>query len=147
VPDFAIVDEFHDDAKGAAYLDTFVDPGPPFDPSVGPSDVWFRRVIDHIETHLGEDIGTAALAALVGLSPRHLARLFLADLGVTPGRFVRQARTEAAAQLVSTTSLPLPSVAARCGFGSVETLRLAFTQRYGTSPSQFRARHGVPAGA
>ncbi|HST81809.1 MAG TPA: DJ-1/PfpI family protein [Kineosporiaceae bacterium] len=101
-----------------------------------------RRVIDHIESHLGEDIGTAALATLVGLSPRHLSRLFLADLGVTPGRFVRQARTEAAAHLIATTSLPLPGIATRCGFGSVETLRLAFSQRYGTSPSRFRALQG-----
>jgi transcriptional regulator GlxA family with amidase domain len=105
-----------------------------------------RRVVDHIETHLGEDVGTTALATMVGLSPRHLARLFVADLGVTPGRFVRQARIEAAAQLVATTSLPLPGIAARCGFGSVETMRLAFSQRYGTSPSRFRALHAVPAG-
>ena len=42
------VEEFHDSAKGGDYLATFVDPGPPFDPAVGPPDVWFRRVVDHL---------------------------------------------------------------------------------------------------
>lgn len=82
-------------------------------------------------------LATATLAARAGVSERHLTRLFLKHLGQAPGRFVRQARIEAAAHLLSSTTLP--SVAARCGFGTVETLRQAFVTRYGIPPSRYRA--------
>jgi transcriptional regulator GlxA family with amidase domain len=100
-----------------------------------------RRVVDHVNTNLAGDLDTMTLADVAGVSPRHLTRLFLTHLGQTPGRFVRNARTAAAAHLVLTTSLPLPGVATRCGFGSAETLRLAFVRRYGIPPSRYRAVH------
>jgi transcriptional regulator GlxA family with amidase domain len=104
-----------------------------------PSDGLVRRITEHIAGHLAADLGTAALAAAAGVSERHLTRLFVRHLGRSPGRFVRQARTEAAAHLLASTSLPVAAVAARCGFGTAETLRQAFVARYGISPSRYRA--------
>lgn len=98
-----------------------------------------RQVADHVTGHLDGDLSTATLAAGASVSERHLTRLFLEHLGQTPGRFVRRARTEAAANLLATTALPVASVATRCGFGTAETLRQAFVNRYGIPPSRFRA--------
>ncbi|GIH97250.1 GlxA family transcriptional regulator [Planobispora siamensis] len=98
-----------------------------------------KQVVDRITGDLSGDLGTAALAAGAGVSERHLTRLFLKHLGQTPGRFVRRARTEAAAHLLLSTSLPMAGVAARCGFGTAETLRQAFVDRYGVSPSHYRS--------
>jgi transcriptional regulator GlxA family with amidase domain len=106
-----------------------------------------RRVEQHVCATLTADLATASLASLVGVSTRHLTRLFLAHRGLTPARFVRKARTEAAAHLLATTSLPMPGVAARCGFGSAEALRQAFLNRYGITPSHHRSvntRHNAP---
>ncbi|MBF8186892.1 GlxA family transcriptional regulator [Nonomuraea sp. K274] len=103
-----------------------------------PADGLVKRTVEHITAHLSADLGTAVLAAEAGVSERHLTRLFLKHLGLTPGRFVRQARTEAAAHLLASTSLPMASVAVRCGFGTAETLRQAFTDRYGIPPSRYR---------
>ncbi|WP_244302321.1 GlxA family transcriptional regulator [Microbispora triticiradicis] len=111
--------------------------GPP------PGDDLVRRVVDHVTGHLGADLGTAALAAGAGVSERHLTRLFLRHLGQTPGRFVRRARAEAAAHLLATTSLPVAAVAARCGFGTAETLRQAFVDLYGIPPSRYRQAHST----
>ncbi|MFI7450914.1 GlxA family transcriptional regulator [Nonomuraea sp. NPDC049714] len=97
-----------------------------------------RRTVEHICGHLDADLTTPTLAAGAGVSERHLTRLFLKHLGQTPGRYVRQARTEAAAHLLASTSLPMAAVAARCGFGTAETLRQAFVDRYGIAPSRFR---------
>ena len=105
------------------------------------------RLVAHIGANPGGDLTTGALADLAGVSPRHLTRLFLEHLGKTPGRYVRHARTEAAAHLLATTSLAMPRVAARCGFGSAETLRQAFVSRYGIPPSQYRAAHGGRTGS
>jgi transcriptional regulator GlxA family with amidase domain len=104
-----------------------------------PRDDLVRALVEHIAAHPDQDLGPAALAARAGVTPRHLSRLFTEHLGESPGRYVRRARTEAAAQLLASTELPVASVAARCGFGTAETLRQAFVGRYGISPTRFRA--------
>lgn len=103
-----------------------------------PKNDLIRQLTEHITSHPDHNLNTAALATRAGVTTRHLTRMFLKHLGQTPGRFVRQARTEAAAHLLASTTLPLASVATRCGFGSTETLRQAFTSQYGTSPSRYR---------
>ncbi len=100
-----------------------------------------KRVVDHVTTHLDGDLSAEALAARAGVSERHLNRLFQRDLGRTPGRYVRRARVEAAAQLLASSTLAIPRVATACGFRSAESLRQAFIAHYGIPPSQYRARH------
>lgn len=98
-----------------------------------------RDTMTYVAAHLAEDLSATTLAARAGVSERHLSRLFLKELGVTPGRFVRQARTEAAAHLLTTTDLTVQAVATRCGFGTAEALRQAFLASYSVSPSHYRA--------
>ncbi|GGN91925.1 helix-turn-helix domain-containing protein [Nocardia rhizosphaerihabitans] len=89
--------------------------------------------------HLSDDLSTAALAAREGVSARHLTRLFGKHLGVTPGRHIRRARVEAAAQLLVHTTTPVAAIATRCGFGTAESLRQAFVRRFGVAPAHYRA--------
>jgi helix-turn-helix protein len=49
--------------------------------------------------------------------------------------------------LVAGTDLPLARVAGRCGFGSSETLRQAFLDTYGRTPSEHRRAFRVPVTA
>jgi transcriptional regulator GlxA family with amidase domain len=104
-----------------------------------------REVVDHVTGHLDDDLSTAALANLARVSERHLARLFRTQLGRSPAGHVRRARTEAAAQLLSSTDLPVARVATRCGFRSTETLRQAFLEAYGRTPSEHRRAFLTPA--
>lgn len=97
-----------------------------------------RDVVDHITANLSGSLETSRLADHVGVSERQLNRLFADHLGATPGRYVRRARTEAAARLLATTSLPVSTVARECGFGTAETLRQAFVQHYEISPTRYR---------
>lgn len=98
-----------------------------------------RTLTGHIANNPGADLSAPALARRVGLSERQLTRLFAQQLGVSPARHVRATRVSAAAQLLTTTGLPLSAVARRCGFGSTETLRQAFHREYRTSPSTYRS--------
>ncbi|TMR95004.1 GlxA family transcriptional regulator [Nonomuraea basaltis] len=111
-----------------------------------PANSLVKRTVDYINGHLAENLTTPALADAAGVSERHLTRLFLKHLEQTPGRYVRQARTEAAAHLLTSTSLPMASIAVRCGFGTAETLRQAFIDRYGISPSRYRLTQSSAAG-
>jgi transcriptional regulator GlxA family with amidase domain len=101
-------------------------------------DLVVRRLTDHIVSHLDQDLSTPALAQLAGVSERHLSRLFLTSVGETPAQHVRRVRTEAAAHLLTTSRLPVTAVTRRCGFGSTESLRHAFLDRYNVPPSRYR---------
>ncbi len=104
-----------------------------------------RGVVDHVAQCLDGDLSAAALAAGAGVSERHLARLFRAHLDRTPAEHVRRARTEAAAALLASTDLPLVRIAGRCGFRSTETLRQAFLDAYGRTPSEHRRAFATAA--
>lgn len=110
-----------------------------------PEQALVRRVVDHVVSNLDADLAAATLAARVGVSERHLTRLFVEHLGQPPGRLVRQARLEAASRLLAATRDPLTTVARRCGFTSAETLRQAFVARFGMPPSRYRAAHTARA--
>ncbi len=43
-----IVADYEIEVKGDAFVESFVDPGCPFDPAVGPPDTWFRQVLEHL---------------------------------------------------------------------------------------------------
>jgi transcriptional regulator GlxA family with amidase domain len=106
-------------------------------------DLVVRKISNHVVSHLGEDLSTGTLARLAGVSERHLSRLFLTHVRETPAQYVRRVRTEAAAHLLASTELPLAAVARRCGFGSTESLRQAFLDRFAVPPSRYRLEHAA----
>ncbi|GJD53469.1 HTH-type transcriptional activator RhaR [Methylobacterium crusticola] len=97
------------------------------------------RVQAHVLHHIGERFTLARLAAIAGTSPRHLARLFIREAGMTPHAFVEGARVDVARNLLEGSALPFKAVAYDCGFGTAERMRLVFVRRLGVSPAQYRA--------
>jgi len=102
-----------------------------------------RAVQTLVEVAPGGDHRLPALAAAAAMSVRHFARVFAAEVGETPGRFVERARTEAARRELETTNDTLHVIAGRCGFGSAETLRRVFQRRLGVAPDSYRRRFRV----
>ena len=86
----------------------------------------------------------ASLAAHAGLSERHFSRLFTAQVGESPARYVERLRVEAARRLLESSDSGLSAISGRCGFGSVETLRRAFLRRVGVAPDAYRQRIPCP---
>ena len=93
-----------------------------------------------IAEHPDQDLSVERLAARVAMSPRHFARVFRDEIGVTPAVYVESARVEVAQRLLETTSLPVEDIARAAGFGTVETQRRAFARRVGASPREYRDR-------
>jgi transcriptional regulator GlxA family with amidase domain len=93
-----------------------------------------------IADNLTRDLSTSALADRVSMSVRNFGRVFTADVGTTPAKYVRHLRVEAARRLLQSSSYDLRHIATATGFGSVDGMRRAFLQVLGTSPRQVRAR-------
>ena len=81
-----------------------------------------------------------ALARACLVSERTLLGRLRATLGTTPERRLRELRTERARQLLESSSLPIATVAERCGYASAAAFRRAFHEGGGTSPSDCRRR-------
>jgi transcriptional regulator GlxA family with amidase domain len=101
-----------------------------------------RPLVDAIVMHPDAPHSVADLAQRAAISERHLTRVFAAEMGMTPGRFVERVRVEAARDLLEATRLKLPVIADRSGFGSVETMRRSFLRVTGVGPGEHRRRFG-----
>ncbi|WP_410813847.1 GlxA family transcriptional regulator [Micromonospora sp. 067-2] len=106
-----------------------------------------RSAMDDVSANPAADHATERLADRVGVSPRHLTRLFRSHTGLSPGQYVESVRVEAAQALLEGGDDPVETVAATAGFGSGETMRRAFHQHLGVSPTTYRARFRSTAGA
>ena len=109
-------------------------------PPRAPSRGTLAELCAWLPAHLDADLSVAALAARMAMSPRHFARVFHAELGVTPARFVEGLRIEAARRWLEGGEHSIDSVAGACGLGASERLRRAFLRRLGVNPRDYRSR-------
>ncbi|MDT7834816.1 DNA-3-methyladenine glycosylase 2 family protein [Aquabacterium sp. OR-4] len=92
--------------------------------------------------HEGVDDALPAIlpgvAARLGITDRHLRRIFQRAHGVTPMAWLTTQRLLLAKQLLTDTSLPVTQVALASGFASVRRFNAAFAQRYRLQPGALR---------
>ncbi len=86
----------------------------------------------------GDATGLAALAARLGVSDRHLRRIFQTEHGVTPLQYLQTRRLLLAKQLLTDTSMPVAQVALASGFNSLRRFNAAFVENYRMSPGRLR---------
>ncbi|CAL9277921.1 HTH-type transcriptional regulator CdhR [Streptomyces sp. SudanB5_2050] len=98
-----------------------------------------RQVQDAVQADPAADHSLAALAARVRVSPRHLTRMFRAELDVTPVKYVELIRFDIAKALLDS-GHNATEAAALSGFPSYESLRRAFARHLGLSPTRYRQR-------
>src|ERR1700752_2043850 len=97
-----------------------------------------RDVQEAIETEPGGAHSIGELARRAAMSTRHFTRVFTDEVGEAPGHYVERIPTYAARRQVEETDDPVVAIAARCGFGTAETMRRNFIRRVGISPDQYR---------
>ncbi len=98
-----------------------------------------RLVVDG--GHQGD--GEEAVAARLGLSVRHLRRLFQDQVGVTPAQLARSSRAHFARRLLDDTDLAITEVAFASGFGSLRQFNRTITEVFRATPGELRARRRV----
>jgi transcriptional regulator GlxA family with amidase domain len=87
------------------------------------------------------DHSVARLAQRMQLSPRHFARLFQHEVGMTPAAWVETARIAAARRLLEAGQEAPKQVAGQCGFADADTLRRAFVRQLGVTPAEYRKNY------
>jgi AraC family transcriptional regulator of adaptative response / DNA-3-methyladenine glycosylase II len=85
-----------------------------------------------------DEAGVETLAARLGVSSRHLSRLFQRHLGALPTSVAQTRRLHFAKQLISDTNLSMADVAMASGFRSIRRFNDVFRAFYGRPPSELR---------
>lgn len=98
-----------------------------------------------IEEGIGDGLDLPAVATKLGVTPRHLRRVFGEEFGVAPSEYAQTQRLLHAKRLLTDTALPIVDVAFAAGFGSLRGFQGAFTRHYGLAPSGFRRSTPVEA--
>lgn len=101
-----------------------------------------RQAVEAIDAFAFEQASTgadvASLAERLGVSERHLRRIFAAEHGVTPVQYLQTRRLLLAKQLLTDCRIPITQVALASGFRSLRRFNAAFVERYRLSPTQLR---------
>lgn len=96
---------------------------------------WAR---EFLEANAEQDVSLVRLAAVAGLSPFHLVRVFREAVGLPPHAYLDQVRVERAKGLLSA-GLPIARAAAEAGFADQSHLTRRFKRLVGVTPGQYRA--------
>ncbi len=95
-------------------------------------------MVEHLHTHLADDVTLAELAALTGLSTFHFARAFKKSTGLPPHAYLRALRRDKAQRLLEETALSITEIAFEVGYESGQALARAFRRETGVSPGEYR---------
>jgi AraC family transcriptional regulator of adaptative response / DNA-3-methyladenine glycosylase II len=96
------------------------------------------------------DDGTTVedLADVLGMTTRHLRRLFARHAGASPTAVAATRRVQRAKRLVDETAMPMSAIAFAAGFASIRRFNAAFRAVYRRSPTavrRARRRRATPA--
>ncbi len=83
------------------------------------------------------------LSDRLGVTSRHLRRLFTKHLGASPLAVAHTQRLHFAKRLIDQTTLPMGDIAIASGFGSTRRFNDAFRNTYGRTPRELRRRRAV----
>jgi len=100
--------------------------------------------------YAGEAVALPLIAERLGVTDRHLRRIFQIEHGVSPVDYLTTRRLLLAKQLLSDTEQPITQIALASGFASLRRFNAAFSERYRLSPTRLRKERGdepAPAAA
>ena len=112
--------------------------------SVDASANFAQAAVALIEDGLLEEGSIESLAERIGITSRHLRRIFDAQFGVSPIEYAQTQRLLLAKRLLTDTALPIVDVALASGFRSVRRFNALIRSRYRMPPSRLR-KHAAPA--
>jgi AraC family transcriptional regulator of adaptative response/methylated-DNA-[protein]-cysteine methyltransferase len=114
----------------------------PFCPAWNGTRSTVARALKLIDTGALDHDSVIALAERLGITSRHLARLFERHVGASPLQVAKTRRVQRAKQLLDMTSDTMTEIAYRAGFASVRRFNAAFSELYGRPPSSIRRTSG-----
>ena len=110
----------------------------PGTPAWGGTSTTVRRGLRLIAGGALDEGNVEVLAERLGVTSRHLRRLFTKHLGASPLAVAHTQRLHFAKRLIDDTTLPMTHISAAAGYRSIRRFNDAFIKTYGRSPRELR---------
>ncbi|RYG63699.1 AraC family transcriptional regulator, partial [bacterium] len=101
------------------------------------------EVLEFCESHFHQPITNAQLAELMHFSEGHFREVFLREVGISPGAYLRHLRLQHSQKLLADKKLPIADVSRMSGFASATHFGQAFKDKFSLTPREFRKQHSV----
>jgi AraC-like DNA-binding protein len=109
-------------------------------PHVWTTDERMKRVLNHIHSHIAENIDIDELADVACITKPYLIRLFKRESGVSPIQYINKKKVERAQLLLFTTDKPVKEIAYDLGFSDHSYFIRLFHKLSGITPQEYRSR-------
>lgn len=97
-----------------------------------------KEVISYIDFHYAEDLNLTFFAEMFSLNKNYLSGLFKKETDITLTDYIHQVRIRRAITMINSSSLPISTVAASCGYNDINYFIRLFKRTYGMSPKQYQ---------
>lgn len=101
-----------------------------------------RQVLDFVAGHLDAPLTVRSLSEMVDMDMFQFTRAFKQSTGLSPHRYVLQARIDHAKELLRDPALPITEVALQAGFSTPSHFSVTFRRITGQTPREFRDGRG-----
>lgn len=116
----------------------------PFSPAWKGSLATVERAMRLVNEGALDEASVEALAERLGISTRHLSRLFKKRVGASPTQVAQTARVQRAKRMIDDTDLPMAEIALAAGFGSLRRFNTVFAAVYRRPPTVLRRANHAP---
>lgn len=97
-----------------------------------------KKIIDYIEEKLEDDITLDELSEFSGMSKNGIIAMFSRLYGITPIKYINNARLYRAELILKNSEKPITQVAMECGFGDSNYFSRVFKAHFGKTPREYR---------
>lgn len=101
---------------------------------------WLKQARDFLHAEFAGNPTIEDVAAVAGVHPSHLARVFREQMGCTIGEYVRRLRVEFASRQLAATDASLGEIALAAGFADQSHFSRNFRKYLGVSPGEYRKK-------
>lgn len=97
-----------------------------------------RDAVRFIRTHVFDNPTVPQIAAATGFSASYLTRIFTREVGISPQRYLLEAKVDEAKRMLRLTDYSLPEMAAMLGYTDQSHFTKRFREVTGTTPAAWR---------
>lgn len=97
------------------------------------------RIKFYLDAKCTENLRLSEVAARFHIHPNHLSRVFHAQYGVSPKKYLLGLKLDRAENMLRTTALPVTLISASLGFEDQHTFSKLFKKERGVSPTDYRS--------
>lgn len=96
------------------------------------------QIVEYLQLNYSQSVSLDDLSAMSGLSNSQLSKRFKAEVGMPVFQFISRMRCTRAAELLSTTDVPVQEISAYVGYPDSNYFVKVFRKQYGVTPSDYR---------